>query len=629
MKRILTFTGVLLLALLWTTPALADGIIIIDPPTPRPPEPAWLTIRYHRVEVTIEGQVATTRIDQVFYNPYDWEAEGTYLFPLPEGAVVSEFVMWVDGERVEAEVLEAEQARAIYEEIVRERRDPALLEYVGRDAVQARIFPIPPGEERRIQLEYTQILPLEGEMIRYTYPLDTERFSAQPLEEVSIRVTIESEEPIQAVYSPTHQDRVFIQRETKYRAVVGYEEENILPDEDFELVYTVGSGDVGLTLLTYREPPDDGFFLLLVAPSVETERVQPKDVLLVLDTSGSMDGVKIEQAKDALVYILEHLNEEDRFNVIAFSTGLQIYGRGLRPASEAAEAADWVRRLEAVGGTNINEALLRAMDQADPARPTVVIFLTDGQPTEGVVEIDQILANVEAAAGPHVRFFAFGVGDDVNTLLLDQLTGQHRGVTGYVRPDERIDEEVSAFYAKVQSPVLVDIELDFQDVVASDIYPAPLPDLFAGTQLVLVGRYRGDGPVRVTLSGEVEGEGREYVYEGFFRAEGGDEFIPRLWAARKIGYLLTQIRLHGARDEWVEAVIELSVRYGIITPYTSFLITEDIFTEKGLEGAAEEFAEAPTPPPVGAPAAERADEEGNLQGTESVGGGRCRRRRPR
>ncbi|MEE8390101.1 MAG: VIT domain-containing protein [Anaerolineae bacterium] len=608
-------------------PVLADGIIIPDPipmPEPIPLRDTWLTIRYHRVTVTIEDQVAVTRVEQEFVNEHDWEREGTYIFPLPEGAAVSEFVMWVDGTPVEGKILDADEARAIYEDIVRRRRDPALLEYVGRGAVQARIFPIPPGGSRKIELEYSQVLPVDNGLVRYVYPLNTEKFSARPLEDVSIRVEIRSRDAIRAVYSPTHQDRVYIERDGNYRATVGYEESDVLPDQDFELVYTVSQEDVGLNLLSYRESElDDGFFLLLVAPPVEvdTGRVIPRDVILVLDTSGSMDGEKIEQAREALVYVLEHLNQEDRFNVIAFSTGLQQYARGLRPASEAREAADWVRRLEAVGGTDINRALLEALAQANRERPTVLIFLTDGLPTEGVTEIEQILDNVEASAPNNVRLFPFGVGDDVNTILLDTLAEQQRGVSGYVRPNERIDEEVSGFYAKISTPVLTDIELDLGDVLIEDTYPYPLPDLFAGTQLILTGRYRDSGATRITLTGQVNGERREFIYEGNFRASGGDDFIPRLWATRKIGHLLTQIRLHGERREWVDAIVTLSVRYGIITLYTSFLIEEDdILTAGGQEEAVEKFMAMPTAPAFGAPAAEAADEQAEMREAETAGG---------
>jgi Ca-activated chloride channel family protein len=631
-RLLLTTVGAFVVLLGMAHPALADGIIIPDPPPlpePTPLDQTWLTIRYHRVTVTIKDQVATTRVEQEFVNEHDWECEGTYIFPLPEGAAVSEFAMWVDGQRIEGRILDADQARAIYEDIVRRRRDPALLEYVGQGAVQARIFPIPPGGSRKIELEYSQVLPVENGLVRYVYPLNTERFSARPLEEVSIHVEIESRDALRALYSPTHQDRVYVVRDGDYRATVGYEESDVLPDQDFELVYTVSQEDVGLNLLTYRESPEDGFFLLLAAPSVEVDEdeVIPRDIILVLDTSGSMEGEKLAQAKQALTYVLEHLNREDRFNVIAFSTGLQQYAAGPRPASEADEAVEWVERLEAVGGTDINRALLEAFGQAGE-RPTVLIFLTDGLPTEGEVEIDRILANAEAAAPANARLFPFGVGDDVNTVLLDTLAQQHAGTSSYVRPGEQIDEEVSGFYARVSTPVLADIAFDFGDVMVEDTYPYPLPDLFAGTQLILVGRYRlpssagGGHATQIALTGEVNGERREFDYEGYFRDDGGDEFIPRLWATRKIGYLLTQIRLHGENPEWVEAIVALSIRYGIITPYTSFLIQEeDILTEAGREEAERQFMALPSPPAVGAPAAERADEEGKMVGAESAGGG--------
>jgi Ca-activated chloride channel family protein len=623
-----TITALLLPAM----PVLADGIIIPEPVPPGPepwPEPihlrdTWLTIRYHRVSVNIEDQVAVTRVEQEFVNEREWEIEGTYIFPLPEGAAISEFVMWVDGQRVEGEILEAEEARSIYEDIVRQRRDPALLEYVGRSAVQASVFPIPPGGSRKVELEYSEVLAMDSGVVRYVYPLNTEKFSARELEEVSVRVEIDSPEAMRAVYSPTHQDRVYVERDGEHRAVVGYEESDVLPDLDFEVVYTVSEEDVGLNLLTYRDRSEDGFFLLMVAPSVEAQadEVIARDILLVIDTSGSMQGEKIEQAKEALTYVLDHLNEHDRFNVFAFSSGVRQYARGLAPASERDEAVDWVERLQAAGGTDINRALLDSLSELEEDRPAVLIFLTDGLPTEGVTQVDQILANVDSAAPANLRLFPFGVGDDVNTTLLDTLAEQNRGVTGYVRPHEEIDEEVSGLYARISTPVLADIAIDFQDAWIEETLPDPLPDLYAGRQLVLVGRYREGGATRITLTGEVNGSQRQFAYEGVLKSDGGDSFIPRLWATRKIGYLLTQIRLHGEQEEWVDAVVGLSIRYGIITPYTSFLIDEDdILTEEGRGSAGDRFSALPTASPSGAPALEMADSQGKMSQAESLGGG--------
>ncbi|HSR32563.1 MAG TPA: VWA domain-containing protein, partial [Anaerolineae bacterium] len=477
---------------------------------------------------------------------------------------------------LEGQVLERDEARRIYEDIVRRRRDPALLEYVGRDAFQARIYPIPPRGERRIELEYSQVLDMDNGLVEYVYPLNTEKFSPRPLEEVVVNVTIRSNEPLKAIYSPSHEADIV--RRGDHNAVVGYEEYDVKPDRDFVLYYTVSAEDVGVNLLSYK--PDsrgEGFFLLLAAPKVEidTEQVIAKDVILVLDVSGSMRGEKIDQAKEALAFVLDSLNDEDRFNIIAFSTSTHPYARDLVWADERGEARDFVARLEAAGSTDINRAMLEALAMAEGDRPTILIFLTDGLPTVGEIDTERILENVGDAAPENARIFPFGVGYDVNTALLDTIAEKHRGASGYVRPEEAIDEKVSAFYAKVSTPLLSDLEIDFGRVDVEDVYPYPLPDLFAGTQLMVVGRYYDGGNTAITLQGEVNGQPQTFRYNDLrFQSEGGEEFIARLWATRKIGYLLQQIRLHGEEGELVDEIVELSIRYGIITPYTSFLVEE-------------------------------------------------------
>jgi Ca-activated chloride channel family protein len=647
MSRLRLASLLALVCLVLPQAVFADGIIIEPPwpcpvegPCPPPPNPRPLfplAVEYHRVTVTIENQVAVTRVDQRFRNDNDFTVEGTYIFPLPVEALVTDFAMWVDGQRLEAKILSAEEARQIYDDIVRQLRDPALLEYAGRGAVQANIFPIEAGATRRVELEYTQVLPADNGLIHYRYPLNTEKFSTTPLEQVSVSVSVVSDEDVRAIYSPSHP--VAIARDGERRFTAGYEANNVTPDTDFDLYYSVSPETIGVNTLSYHDPATgEGYFVLLAAPSVATaaDQVVAKDVVVVLDQSGSMEGEKFAQAQAAVDYILAHLNAEDRFNLIAFSTGVSPYAGRLQPASAAEPARDWVRGLRAEGGTNINLALLEAVaDAAAPepgqaaARPTILIFLTDGLATEGVVDSGQILDNLASAAPESVRLFAFGVGHDVDTFLLDRLVEAHHGASSYVLPGERIDEAVSGFYAKVSVPVLADLRLEVDGVIVEDTYPNPLPDLFAGSQLVVTGRYRGSGPAVVRLTGTVNGQPRTFNYSGQSFAAAGDAaspaaaFISRLWATRRVGYLLNQIRLHGENPELIDSVVKLSIRFGIVTPYTSYLVTEsefDLLTEEGRAAlAADEYAAAASTEALtyGAEAVERAADQQALAAAEA------------
>lgn len=616
--------------------ALADGIIIPDPPICidclQPILPmSQLEIRYHHVQVTIDDQVAVTRVDQVFYNPNAWQVEGVYVFPLPEGAAVSSFSLWIDGKPVQGEVLDAKQARQTYEEIVRSMQDPALLEYADRGAVRASIFPIPPEGERRIELEYSQVLSVENGLVRYIYPLNTEKFSARPLEEVSVSVRVRASIPVRAVYSPSH--LIDVVRDGDRRFLVGYEARDVLPDTDFALYYSLGETEA-FHLLSYRDPGSsddpDGFFLLLLAPRPDVSRqALPKDLLLVLDKSGSMEGEKFQQAQEALRFILRHLNPEDRFNIISFSTGLDLYAQNPRPASDANDALVWVDRLSAQGSTDINRALLEAAAQANPERATYLIFLTDGLPTEGETDSQRILDNLSSHAPESLRLFAFGVGYDVDTFLLDSLAQAHHGTSFYVFPGERLDESLSVFYEKISAPVLTDLELDFGTLRVYDLYPSPLPDLFLGSQTILVGRYREGGETDVILRGSVDGVEQIFRFSGqvftrdSLQREGVLSSLPRLWATRKIGLLLNQMRLKTPDQETIDQIVRLSIRYGIVTPYTSYLITEEMPL-----GAAEQeriaqdqfgrmLTQAPAPS-SGQAAVESAADQGEMLRAESV-----------
>ncbi|MDB5300819.1 MAG: vault protein inter-alpha-trypsin protein, partial [Phycisphaerales bacterium] len=411
----------------------ADGFIIIHnpPPTVVPGHFAFapLEVVYHHVNVEINDQVATTSVDQEFFNPNRGDLEGTYIFPLPAGAHIDKFSMDINGKMMDAELLPADKARALYEEIVRKYRDPALLEYMGRDAFKVRIFPIQANSRKKVKLQYTQLLTADSGLVEYAYPMNTEKFSARPLAEVSVKITLSSKDPLKTIYSPSN--TVEIKRDGDRRAVVGWEQKNVRPDQDFKLIFSRSKQAVGVDLLTYRASGEDGYFLLLASPGLESPKgaIQKKDICFILDTSGSMAGPKIEQAKKALSFCVNNLNEGDRFEVIRFSTECEpLFGELKNAGKEnVAKALSFVKDLKAIGGTAISDALHQAMGmKRDASRPYVVVFLTDGQPTIGETSEDAIVAKADKESHGDTRVFCFGIGTDVNTHLLDRIAADTR-----------------------------------------------------------------------------------------------------------------------------------------------------------------------------------------------------------
>jgi Ca-activated chloride channel family protein len=587
---------VLLLALVsLTKPAFSAGLIIIhesdfwrEPmprivPPPRTPPPVWtpLELAFTKADVAIKDQLATTVVEQEFYNPNARQLEGTFLFPVPKGAHINKFTMEINGKPVDAELLTAEKARGIYEDIVRRLRDPALLEYSGRDVFKVRIFPIEPNARKRITLSYSQLLKNDGGLVAFTYPLNTERYSATPLKNVSLKIDIESKQSLKSIYSPSH--KVEIRRHGDRKATVGYEATNVKPDSDFQLYFAPEKDELGVNLLTYRNADGDGYFLLLASPGIDAkaEKILPKDVCFVLDTSGSMAGPKLEQARKALAFCVENLNSADRFEVLRFSTEVDALFNRLVDASRDNQkrAQDYIRDLKPTGGTAIDDALKKALAlrPQEGQRPYVVIFLTDGRPTVGTTEEEKIVAGVKEGSRGNVRVFCFGIGTDVNTHLLDKITEETRAYSQYVLPEEDIEVKVSGFFTKVKDPVLANPTVNFPGSVrVSRLYPSPVPDVFKGEQIVLAGRYSGHGDGAIEVEGLVNGEKRRFAYDVKFPEKSEDhEFIPRLWATRRVGYLLDEIRLRGESGELKDEVVQLARQYNIVTPYTAYLIVED------------------------------------------------------
>lgn len=581
--------------------ALADGILLpVEHPQTIPVAPGELfTVKYHHVTVNIDNRACTTGVDQAFYNAANVDREGIYVFPMPEGSVITKFSMFAGESEIKGKIYTKEEARAIYESIVRRRKDPALLEYVGRNLFKASVYPVPAKADKRIKLSYAEILAQTGDTRRYVYPLSTERFSKEPLEDCRVTVNITSDKPITSVFCPSH--KVNIERRDDYHAKLNWHAKNVKPDTDMVVYYTVSSDEFGIDVLAHRDSGKNGFYLLLASPRIQLDqsKVAPKNVVFVLDRTGSMAGEKIEQAKEALKFCLNTLREHDRFNLISFSESPEAVFAEMAAASKdnVARALEELESITATGGTNIDGALRSALEQfyntSERRRGTqnnYVVFLTDGLPTVGITGLEAILENAREANRAGARVFSFGVGYDVNTHLLDRLAQQSRGSADYVRPGENIESKVSAFFAKVSDPLLSDVKIEVDGVKVFDMYPQDTPDLFKGSELMILGRYSGSGKARITLSGMSQGKRRTFTIEAVMPGEErANEFIPQLWASRKIGFLLDEIRLHSS-DELIAQVVSLSKEYGIPTEYTSFLADDRKFT--AIDGHADIAARA-------------------------------------
>ena len=576
--------------------AASAQVIIIEPPWPGPPHPVpprWpeppREIRIERpfemtdytVDARIVDQMAEVRVNQTLYNPNSRDLEVDYLFPLPETGTVQDFVLLADGQEIPGELMDRDQARSIYEGIVRRRKDPALLEYVGRGLLRARAFPVPAGGKRTLTLRYNQLLPRDGDVIDFSYPLSLKLPGHGSIGRLAVDVRLRSSEQIKSVYSPTHD--VTVKRDGEHEASVRFQDTGVRSRGDFRLLTTVEAGEIGASLVSYRSDGDeDGYFLLMASPRVEAADQKPvaKTVVFVLDRSGSMNGKNIEQAREALRFVLNNLREGDTFNIVAYDDRVETFEPELqRYSAETREAA--LRYVDAIspgGSTNIGEALRTTLEMLQPGgRPAYVLFLTDGLPTAGETNELGIAQICRKANDADARIFSFGVGYQVNSRLLDRISADNSGATQFVRPDENIESAVSSFYSKMSSPVMTGLELALGDRRLDRVYPRDLPDLFAGGQLVVVGRYGKPGEVKVRLSGSVGEEPQTLEFDATLAKAGENphyQFVERLWATRRIGDLIDQIDLHGKNRELVDELTRLSSKYGILTPYTAFLADE-------------------------------------------------------
>ncbi len=521
-----------------------------------------------RVTIVLDERVARVEVEEQFRNAGPAMEEASYFYPLAGEASFTGFSLWQNGEELRGETMDAGKARDIYESIVRRRKDPALLTLAGHGLVRAQVFPIQPGETRRISLRYTQLLTRQGDALRLRYALGVRG----PESATELRIEVARADLYGTPYSPTHTiDSRISGGRLKITAAPG-------SAGDVELFLPLRRPLAGATLLTHAAAGEDGYFMLLLAPSPAGRAPSvPRDLTLVVDVSGSMSGTKLEQAKAALQQALGTLGPEDRFRVIAFSGQVRRFREGPVAATTAnlTDAREFVDRLGAEGGTNLAAALDAALDTpADAERLSQIVLVSDGMPSVGEQAPDRIAASAAARMG-RSRIFPVGVGHDVNTYLLDRLAAEGRGAVEYVPPGASVESAVGLIMSKLRHPALVDLRLAESPVELIGQLPARLPDLFFGEELVVVGRYRGRGAGPVAVTGTRNGT-RERVETRatFGPSETANDFIPRLWATRRIGELTRRIRVEGPTPVLIEEMRDLGLRFGILTEYTSYLVQE-------------------------------------------------------
>ncbi|MHC4413941.1 MAG: VIT domain-containing protein [Planctomycetota bacterium] len=567
---------ILLLALFISSSANAAGLLAPVDQTLPP-----LRITDHQVQVTIRDQVALTEISQTFHNDTNRRLEATYVFPLPEHADLTDFQMTFNGKLVGGEVLPADKAREIYESIVRRTKDPGLIEFIGRRLLQMRVFPIEPDRDTTIKLRYQQVTRPISAMHGYHYPLRTRKTAGQAYGMVRFSVALRTSAPLKNIWSPSH--AVEIVREGDHAAKIAYEASGGSLEDDFLLLYDTDASDLGLSVIAHKpDASQPGHFVLMLSPKQLWPQTsyQPQDVVFVIDTSGSMAGEKIEQARRALQFCVDKLDERDRLNLVRFSTGFDVLFDGLAAATKEnrARAQEFAESFSAAGGTNIADTLQHVLTMASAvgdaagARPFVVVFLTDGQGNRAPDEILEALGRESKAAGS-VRVFPFGVGHDVNTILLDRLANAFKGRPSYVQPGENLELVLGDFFSVVSQPVLTNLRLTLPGLDVTERFPATLGDLYHGQQLIIAARFKtpATGPVR--LSATRSGEQVEYTWPDVaFVSTPEASYVPAVWAGRKISYLIDQIRAHGESQEMIAEIVSLSQQYGIQTPYTSWLV---------------------------------------------------------
>ncbi|MBI4585265.1 MAG: hypothetical protein HY717_14725 [Planctomycetes bacterium] len=540
-----------------------------------------LTLGYHKVTADIRDQIARTEIEESFLNHTGQVLEGVFYFPLPQEASISSFGMWIGGEFVEGEIVEKERAREIFETIRRERRDPGLLEWTGGNIFKARIYPI--GGEKRIKISYVQVLPRTGSLTTYNYSLQSEMLRLHPLKELRIEARISSAEELEAVECPSHPCRIDV---SAHAASAEFEAEEYAPARDFELRIRMKPRPGRVTAVAHRRA-GDGYFLLLVsapearspekrssAPAAEAGAGEPLELLILADTSGSMAGPAREAQLRFIEALLGSLNAADRFNLMTCDLAARWAFERWAPATgeNRAAALAFLEKRPPLGWSDLERAFQAACERAGPR--THAIYVGDGAITAGDADPAAFCRRLQGIYKGLGTFHAVAAGSAREPMVLDAIAGLGGGSRRAIGGGSDPARAASELLREMAAPLVKGLKAEFSGLPVAAVYPETLPNLPAGSQQLILGRWdpaAGAARGKVRVTGSFEGKPVEYAADlNFAGADSGNSFLPRLWARHHLDHLLSQ----GASQEIREQVIALSEEYQIITPYTSFLVLE-------------------------------------------------------
>jgi len=525
------------------------------------------------------------------------------MFPLPKGAAFQDLKLSINGEMVAGETMNANQARQIYEEIVRRQRDPALLEWMGYGLLRARIFPIAPGEQKKVVVRFQTVADREGDALRVDYfrGMQTTQhgLNQQPEGRTSFVLTYPDEPMYGRAYSPTHslyeggyvrdgedsEDRSFV---SNVRSSMRRVEVRDATGEVTILIPIRRSTSAAISLLANAPGNGDGFALITLSPPSVRPRPVPRDLTFVIDVSGSMSGQKIEQARAAGKQILRSLSPMDRFRLIDFSSDVRTFRDGFSTATREnlRTAERYLDQLDAQGSTNISGALDEALSTpVQPGRLPIILFLTDGQPTVGERDASVIASNVAKQRGSR-RLFTFGVGADLNVSLIEQLAIEGRGTASFVRPEESVERAVGIVASRLTSPLVTDVRVRGDGVRLLKMHPSGPVDIFAGEDLVILARYDGSGDAVVRFDGQTTSGPVSWSSRVNFPDRSRENpFVARLWATQRVGYLSAEKRKHGGSQEIDDEIRDLGDRFGIPTEFSSYLVVEPGMNRRREMGA--------------------------------------------